>query len=83
MDQVESEDIVYTLETITEKFGEEIAPYALGMTTNLAQAYWKCVKKRKRERTRRTRTKALGTRITTTIFKPCNRADVCALYRPY
>ena len=44
MDQVESEDIVYTLETITEKFGEEIAPYALGMTTNLAQAYWKCVK---------------------------------------
>ena len=44
MDQVESEDIVYTLETITEKFGEEIAPYALGMTTNLAQAYWKCIK---------------------------------------
>ena len=44
MDQVESEDIVYTLETITEKFGEEIAPYAVGMTTNLAQAYWKCIK---------------------------------------
>mgnify|MGYP001251430690 CR=1 FL=1 len=44
MDQVESEDIVYTLETITEKFGEEIAPYAVGMTTNLAAAYWKCVR---------------------------------------
>ena len=29
------------LETIVEKFGEEIAPYAMGMTANLAAAFWK------------------------------------------
>ena len=43
MNEVESEDIVYTLETITEKFGEDIAPYALHMTQNLAAAFWKVV----------------------------------------
>lgn len=41
MNEVESEDVVYTLETITEKFGEDIAPFALGMTQNLAAAFWK------------------------------------------
>ena len=41
MNQVESEDLVFTLETIVEKFGEDIAPYALGLTTNLAAAFWK------------------------------------------
>lgn len=41
MNEVESEDLVFTLETIVEKFGEEIAPYALGLTTNLAAAFWK------------------------------------------
>jgi hypothetical protein len=29
MNEVESEDLVFTLETIVEKFGEEIAPYAV------------------------------------------------------
>ena len=29
MNEVESEDLVFTLETIVEKFGEEIAPYAM------------------------------------------------------
>lgn len=43
MNEVESEDVVYTLETITEKFGEDIAPFALGMTQNLAAAFWKVV----------------------------------------
>jgi hypothetical protein len=43
MSEVESEDVVYTLETITEKFGEDIAPFALGMTQNLAAAFWKVV----------------------------------------
>ena len=38
MTEVESEDVVYTLETITERFGEDIAPFALGMTQNLAAA---------------------------------------------
>lgn len=41
MNEVESEDLVFTLETIVEKFGEEIAPFALGLTTNLAAAFWK------------------------------------------
>jgi len=43
MNEVESEDVVFTLETITEKFGEDIAPYALGMTQNLAAAFWKVI----------------------------------------
>jgi len=41
MNEVESEDLVFTLEAIVEKFGEEIAPYAQGLTTNLAAAFWK------------------------------------------
>ena len=32
---------MFTLEAIVEKFGEEIAPYAQGLTTNLAAAFWK------------------------------------------
>jgi hypothetical protein len=39
--QVESEDLVFTLETIVEKFGEEIAPYAVGLCQNLTAAFWK------------------------------------------
>lgn len=31
MNEVENEDLVFTLETIVEKFGEEIAPFALGL----------------------------------------------------
>ena len=41
MNEVESEEMVFTLETIVEKFGEEIAPYAMGMTQNLVAAFWK------------------------------------------
>ena len=41
MNEVESEDLVFTLETIVEKFGEDIAPYALGLAQNLAAAFWK------------------------------------------
>ena len=41
MNEIESEDLVFTLETIVEKFGEEIAPYALGLTQNLCAAFWK------------------------------------------
>ena len=40
---MESEDLVFTLETIVEKFGEEIAPYAVGLTQNLTAAFWKCM----------------------------------------
>ncbi|KAF5733857.1 importin beta-like SAD2 isoform X2 [Tripterygium wilfordii] len=43
MDEVENEDLVFTLETIVDKFGEEMAPYALGLCQNLAAAFWRCI----------------------------------------
>ncbi|CAL5391847.1 unnamed protein product [Camellia sinensis] len=42
MNEVENEDLVFTLETVVNKFGEEMAPYALGLCQNLAAAFWKC-----------------------------------------
>ncbi|KAJ6379498.1 hypothetical protein OIU76_016189 [Salix suchowensis] len=38
MNEVENEDLVFTLETIVDKFGEEMAPYALGLS-----AFWRCM----------------------------------------
>jgi hypothetical protein len=35
MNEVENEDLVFTLETIVDKFGEEMAPFALGLVQNL------------------------------------------------
>lgn len=35
MNEVENEDLVFTLETIVDKFGEEMAPYAVGLCQNL------------------------------------------------
>ncbi|GJM85010.1 hypothetical protein PR202_ga00737 [Eleusine coracana subsp. coracana] len=43
MNEVENEDLVFTLETIVDKFGEEMAPYALGLCQNLAAAFWRCM----------------------------------------
>ncbi|KAL9247096.1 hypothetical protein vseg_020563 [Gypsophila vaccaria] len=43
MNEVENEDLVFTLETIVDKFGEEMAPYAFGLCQNLAAAFWKCM----------------------------------------
>ncbi|KAA8527329.1 hypothetical protein F0562_034574 [Nyssa sinensis] len=43
MNEVENEDLVFTLETIVDKFGEEMAPYALGLCQNLAAAFCKCM----------------------------------------
>lgn len=43
MNEVENEDLVFTLETIVDKFGEEMAPFALGLCQNLAAAFWKCL----------------------------------------
>ncbi|XP_077226915.1 importin beta-like SAD2 [Tasmannia lanceolata] len=43
MNEVENEDLVFTLETIVDKFGEEMAPYAIGLCQNLAAAFWKCI----------------------------------------
>ena len=39
--QVDNEDMVFTLETVVEKCGEAIAPYALGVTQQLVQAFWR------------------------------------------
>ncbi|KAJ8755293.1 hypothetical protein K2173_019091 [Erythroxylum novogranatense] len=43
MNEVENEDLVFTLETIVDKFGEEMAPYALGLCQNLAATFWRCM----------------------------------------
>ena len=37
MNEVENEDLVFTLETIVDKFGEEMAPYAFGLCQNLVR----------------------------------------------
>lgn len=44
MHEVENEDLVFTLEVLVEKFGEEIAPFALGLVQNLTAVFWKCTK---------------------------------------
>lgn len=41
MNELENEDLVMTLETIVEKFGDEIAPYAVGLCQNLTAAFMK------------------------------------------
>nr|CAB3486686.1 unnamed protein product [Digitaria exilis] len=43
MSEVENEDLVFTLETIVDRFGEEMAPYALGLCQSLAAAFWRCM----------------------------------------
>jgi len=40
---VDSDDMVATLESIVEKFGEEMAPYAVGLMQHLAIAFWRIV----------------------------------------
>ena len=39
--QVENEDLVSTLETLVERFGEDMAPYAVSLTQHLAAAFWR------------------------------------------
>ncbi|XP_051127238.1 importin beta-like SAD2 isoform X2 [Andrographis paniculata] len=43
MNEVENEDLVFTLETMVDKFGEEMASYAFGLCQNLATIFWKCM----------------------------------------
>ncbi|KAL2530089.1 Importin beta-like SAD2-like protein [Forsythia ovata] len=43
MNEIENEDLVFTLETMVDMFREEIAPYALRLCQNLAAAFWKCM----------------------------------------
>lgn len=37
MNEIENEDLVFTLETIVDKFGEEMAPFAFGLCQNLVR----------------------------------------------
>lgn len=39
MNEVENEDVVFTLETIVYNFGVEMAPYAHGLCHNLVRVY--------------------------------------------
>ncbi|KAG1660790.1 hypothetical protein FOA52_011331 [Chlamydomonas sp. UWO 241] len=43
MSEVDAEDLLATLESIVEKFDEEIAPFALQMSQQLGAAFWKYV----------------------------------------
>ena len=38
---MENEDLIFTLETLVERFDEEMAPYAVGLTQHLAAAFWR------------------------------------------
>ena len=42
-DSAAEQDLVFTLETLVEKFGEEIKPYAAGLVQNLVAAFHKCI----------------------------------------
>ncbi|KAK9824621.1 hypothetical protein WJX72_011782 [[Myrmecia] bisecta] len=41
MSEVEHEDLVVSLESIVEKFGEDMAPYAVGLCQHLTAAFWR------------------------------------------
>ena len=43
MGEVENEDLVFTLETIVDRFGEEMAPYALGLCQSLVCCRLICI----------------------------------------
>lgn len=41
MAEVDNEDLIFTLEAIVEKFGDDIAPYAVNMARQLTEAFYK------------------------------------------
>lgn len=41
--QIDNEDLTFSLETVVERFSDEMAPYALGLTTHLTQQFWRIV----------------------------------------
>ncbi|KAH7682960.1 Exportin-2 C-terminal protein [Dioscorea alata] len=45
MNDVENEDLVLCLETIFVKFGEEMAPYAVGLCQNLSSVCWRSLER--------------------------------------
>ncbi|KFM27576.1 Importin-7, partial [Auxenochlorella protothecoides] len=42
-DLIDNEDLTFSLETVVERFSDEMAPYALGLTTHLTQQFWRIV----------------------------------------
>lgn len=49
MDQVDSEDLVASLEAIVEALGEDVGPYAVSLAQNLVGAFWKYTSQGDRE----------------------------------
>lgn len=43
MSEVENEDLIFTVEAIVEKFGDEMAPFAVGLITNLVHQFWRAL----------------------------------------
>ena len=43
MAEVENEDLIFTVEAIVEKFGDEMAPFAVGLITNLVHQFWRAL----------------------------------------
>jgi hypothetical protein len=39
--QIDNEDLLFSLETLVERFAEHMAPYAVGLTTHLAAQFWR------------------------------------------
>eukprot|EP00026_Physarum_polycephalum_P001519 Phypoly_transcript_01521.p1 GENE.Phypoly_transcript_01521~~Phypoly_transcript_01521.p1 ORF type:complete len:1104 (+),score=247.66 Phypoly_transcript_01521:276-3314(+) len=44
MNEIESDDLVATLESLIDKFGEEMAPYAVGLCSRLTESFMKFYK---------------------------------------
>jgi len=39
--QIDNEDLTFSLETVIEKFRDDMAPYATGLCQQLAQQFWR------------------------------------------
>jgi len=43
INEIENDDLIHTLESIVEKFGDEIAPFAATICQQLTMSFWKCI----------------------------------------
>ena len=43
INEIENDDLIHTLESIVEKFGDEIAPFAFTICQQLTTSFWKCM----------------------------------------
>lgn len=39
--EIDNEDLLFSLETLVERFADHMAPYAVGLTTHLAAQFWR------------------------------------------